>query len=132
MFYFFFLFFFFFFFNDTATTEIYTLSLHDALPVEPDPHHSAVQDQADDRFLDERAGIPAIPIGFHLPPHPAHRVLTDRPAEHGCERPPHPTRVGPGKVAARDQRIRMLGSPLVGPQRLALPLRCLALRGVEP
>src|SRR6266480_6704535 len=27
-----FFFFFFFFFNDTATTEIYTLSLHDALP----------------------------------------------------------------------------------------------------
>src|SRR2546430_16015868 len=26
-------FFFFFFFNDTATTEIYTLSLHDALPI---------------------------------------------------------------------------------------------------
>src|SRR2546428_10810379 len=30
---------FFFFFNDTATTEIYTLSLHDALPI------SAVMDQ---------------------------------------------------------------------------------------
>src|SRR6266511_4623348 len=26
---------FFFFFNDTATTEIYTLSLHDALPIAP-------------------------------------------------------------------------------------------------
>src|SRR5947199_8477213 len=32
---FFFCFFFFFFFNDTATTEIYTLSLHDALPISP-------------------------------------------------------------------------------------------------
>src|SRR2546422_10625977 len=32
----FFFFFFFFFFNDTATTEIYTLSLHDALPICPD------------------------------------------------------------------------------------------------
>src|SRR6266480_3014200 len=31
-------FFFFFFFNDTATTEIYTLSLHDALPIQEDPH----------------------------------------------------------------------------------------------
>src|SRR3989454_12188331 len=30
------LFSFFFFFNDTATTEIYTLSLHDALPIYPD------------------------------------------------------------------------------------------------
>src|SRR2546430_11744761 len=29
------IFFFFFFFNDTATTEIYTLSLHDALPILP-------------------------------------------------------------------------------------------------
>src|SRR6267378_2186368 len=29
----FFVFDFFFFFNDTATTEIYTLSLHDALPI---------------------------------------------------------------------------------------------------
>src|SRR5216683_7976647 len=28
----------FFFFNDTATTEIYTLSLHDALPIS---HHAA-------------------------------------------------------------------------------------------
>ena len=27
----------FFFFNDTATTEIYTLSLHDALPISIDP-----------------------------------------------------------------------------------------------
>src|SRR2546425_6003141 len=38
--------FFFFFFNDTATTEIYTLSLHDALPIStrmrgsPDPIRS--------------------------------------------------------------------------------------------
>src|SRR5256885_10504454 len=29
--------FFFFFFNDTATTEIYTLSLHDALPISQHP-----------------------------------------------------------------------------------------------
>src|SRR2546426_7160155 len=30
-----------FFFNDTATTEIYTLSLHDALPISPCPHRSS-------------------------------------------------------------------------------------------
>src|SRR5258708_30228403 len=29
---------FFFFFNDTATTEIYTLSLHDALPIYVEDH----------------------------------------------------------------------------------------------
>src|SRR6476620_4144907 len=32
---------FFFFFNDTATTEIYTLSLHDALPISSTPSASA-------------------------------------------------------------------------------------------
>src|SRR2546429_8571639 len=33
---------FFFFFNDTATTEIYTLSLHDALPIWPGQSPAAV------------------------------------------------------------------------------------------
>src|SRR2546430_13531601 len=36
----------FFFFNDTATTEIYTLSLHDALPIYPGKGHGG----ADRRF----------------------------------------------------------------------------------
>src|SRR5690349_23807872 len=35
------------FYNDTATTEIYTLSLHDALPIYPEhafaPHHSDLE-----------------------------------------------------------------------------------------
>src|SRR5690349_24999045 len=35
----FFFFFFFFFFNDPATTEIYTLSLHDALPISARRRH---------------------------------------------------------------------------------------------
>src|SRR2546426_11246834 len=38
---------FFFFFNDTATTEIYTLSLHDALPI-----------SRQDRAVRERGGRP--------------------------------------------------------------------------
>src|SRR6266478_7629682 len=33
---------FFFFFNDTATTEIYTLSLHDALPILPPGRNGCV------------------------------------------------------------------------------------------
>src|SRR2546426_7801176 len=33
--------FYFFFFNDTATTEIYTLSLHDALPISRAAEHGA-------------------------------------------------------------------------------------------
>src|SRR2546427_5945709 len=36
----------FFFFNDTATTEIYTLSLHDALPIyRRGGHEGAVEDE---------------------------------------------------------------------------------------
>src|SRR2546428_12125095 len=37
---------FFFFFNDTATTEIYTLSLHDALPIYPAAHTPPPADAA--------------------------------------------------------------------------------------
>src|SRR6267378_2941965 len=40
--------FFFFFFNDTATTEIYTLSLHDALPI---CHRDRHEGQQRDRLL---------------------------------------------------------------------------------
>src|SRR6266850_8536716 len=38
-------FFFFFFFNDTATTEIYTLSLHDALPISFPPTRRQAPDR---------------------------------------------------------------------------------------
>src|SRR5258708_16532530 len=43
----------FFFFNDTATTEIYTLSLHDALPILAvnDPKYNALVDQAIRYFI---------------------------------------------------------------------------------
>src|SRR6266481_4365076 len=37
------IFLFFFFFNDTATTEIYTLSLHDALPIYRDERRLALE-----------------------------------------------------------------------------------------
>src|SRR3712207_7298708 len=46
----------FFFFNDTATTEIYTLSLHDALPICPVPR------------------LPRDRVGFPVPPVPGGRV----------------------------------------------------------
>src|SRR3712207_7353942 len=43
-----------FFFNDTATTEIYTLSLHDALPIfdDPAPPPPGVDDQIADVHRD--------------------------------------------------------------------------------
>jgi len=43
------LFFFFFFFNDTATTEIYTLSLHDALPICQAKYDRCSDDSAKER-----------------------------------------------------------------------------------
>src|SRR3712207_9115645 len=39
------MFFFFCFFNDTATTEIYTLSLHDALPISDPGQHRGAPDR---------------------------------------------------------------------------------------
>src|SRR3989454_6348318 len=45
------LFYFFFFFNDTATTEIYTLSLHDALPI----YHQPVLEPVHETVVHERA-----------------------------------------------------------------------------
>src|SRR2546422_8361208 len=48
--------FFFFFFNDTATTEIYTLSLHHALPISIKVLHSELAAAlGSDRFLREIA-----------------------------------------------------------------------------
>src|SRR5258708_23073438 len=43
---------FFFFFNDTATTEIYTLSLHDALPIWTGADFSILADRADAAWAD--------------------------------------------------------------------------------
>src|SRR5256884_6461131 len=54
--------FFFFFFNDTATTEIYTLSLHDALPISS-----------------RRRGAPAAPRG-------ARRAACGALTPRGCDR----------------------------------------------
>src|SRR3712207_9126528 len=69
-------FFYFFFFNDTATTEIYTLSLHDALPISG-------------RHPEEYADAPAQPVGLPVPPHPACRQ------DGGRSRPGRRPRRGP-------------------------------------
>src|SRR3712207_8627429 len=47
-----------FFFNDTATTEIYTLSLHDALPISPSSRVSSSC-----RRSSRRTGTPKGPSG---------------------------------------------------------------------
>src|SRR5256885_16340531 len=76
--------FFFFFFNDTATTEIYTLSLHDALPIyshEPTPEDnelvtlcSSLITELNERYSAKKSGT-----FFHL-----HRVSL-RSEEHTSE-----------------------------------------------
>src|SRR5258705_5216193 len=53
---------FFFFFNDTATTEIYTLSLHDALPISrPVRGEAGGHGQASAPRRPEQAGDPGRP-----------------------------------------------------------------------
>src|SRR3712207_6981306 len=71
----------FFFFNDTATTEIYTLSLHDALPIFdfPDlrfdlPRSKPPIDDADAPFL-------GLNDGHRCPGHGVHVGRDDRPVE---------------------------------------------------
>src|SRR2546426_8652132 len=55
----------FFFFNDTATTEIYTLSLHDALPIYQQPPPARLDQRrrtgAPVPWIDGRAGAAAAP-----------------------------------------------------------------------
>src|SRR5258708_19829191 len=46
----------FFFFNDTATTEIYTLSLHDALPISTITRGRIRQHNQEDRYRHHDAG----------------------------------------------------------------------------
>src|SRR6266540_4171025 len=75
-----FLFFFFFFFNDTATTEIYTLSLHDALPI------SGVSGLSPREPRSGRKVATVEDAGHHGPP-PGVGELADR------------TRIGPGFAA---------------------------------
>src|SRR3712207_7217738 len=69
-----------FFFNDTATTEIYTLSLHDALPIYLVGHLGDLHRQAD---LPHRAadGDP-VAVGQ---PQPAGGGLAQRSEEHTSE-----------------------------------------------
>src|SRR6266567_9038534 len=94
-----FMFLFFFFFNDTATTEIYTLSLHDALPISwprrqpggpPRPGH---RDHGHDVLLAAvSAGRVAAaaanrrPAGFQLPRRPP-AVRWPRPRPGRTEQP---------------------------------------------
>src|SRR2546429_9127582 len=71
---------FFFFFNDTATTEIYTLSLHDALPIWVLRRHGAARG----RGRGHRIPLPGQPrAGGRAQPWPPDRKSTRLNSSHG-------------------------------------------------
>src|SRR3712207_7939646 len=56
-----------FFFNDTATTEIYTLSLHDALPIFVDQHVLHPPSGADDlRAAELAVAVDGVVVGSRV------------------------------------------------------------------
>src|SRR6202042_3979403 len=86
----------FFFFNDTATTEIYTLSLHDALPICRDVAEHRVEAHG------HQLGCGPVPA----------EVWSDRPVPFGCPRVQHrlPAGTGVGEAVQEHQG----GPPALG------------------
>src|SRR2546430_16398007 len=121
----------FFFFNDTATTEIYTLSLHDALPIYApraaavgDPGRATQPHPAAPRPLRRRVrGAPG-PDGPRPGRHPHHRL---HPTGRARLRPPrrqrdHPGRSRPPRPQRPRPRLRTrLGRPGPGQHRPGPP-----------
>src|SRR6478609_4545516 len=107
-------FFFFFFFNDTATTEIYTLSLHDALPISPPRRRSGRA-----RRPTTRPRWPAAPWWGRRRGRcrrRSRRTTSRCPGRSSCV-PPHGVRVGPaGGVVALAQPDH--GEPLARVERV--------------
>src|SRR6266487_6644645 len=83
---------FFFFFNDTATTEIYTLSLHDALPICARHRYARAQTVPVAGPRAVRRDRPAL-VRRRVDPAPRLPRLRapprDAPAGHDAELPPH-------------------------------------------
>src|SRR2546430_10012170 len=65
---------FFFFFNDTATTEIYTLSLHDALPISIYWNAPEMQVLDDAGHPDGKSRLTAAGAAYDMYPSPAGAV----------------------------------------------------------
>src|SRR3712207_8616019 len=66
----------FFFFNDAATAEIYTLSLHDALPISVQRRERAVGGELAQRLARRVGRLPVHAV------HRAHPLVPDRSEEH--------------------------------------------------
>src|SRR2546427_8749095 len=76
------LFFIFFFFNDTATTEIYTLSLHDALPICARDARLRLEAEVAGRVLRDQDPDD---VGAEAGPHKLAEPLENRSEEHTSE-----------------------------------------------
>src|SRR2546422_10985481 len=111
--------FFFFFFNDTATTEIYTLSLHDALPISQGPaeiRHGEVVDEYATAAAVARARDPLHVLHDHAVPRQSlgQLVRRDEPGEiveslghgvlHVLLRPDELQKRGDGAVVGEEPR----------------------------
>src|SRR2546428_12938868 len=99
----------FFFFNDTATTEIYTLSLHDALPIS-DPARILDGQWAVERVLVPQAleglGIGTLPHGGAGRGTEGGRIQEadgQRASEEDGEERAKPTRDGPAEIREHGQ-----------------------------
>src|SRR3712207_7138683 len=75
----------FFFFNDTATTEIYTLSLHDALPILCGKSQASVKSPYPPETRGERSEGSRASADMGLPVDTIRARLTPRSEEHTSE-----------------------------------------------
>ena len=90
--------FFFFFFNDTATTEIYTLSLHDALPIWKAHYYFTVKNNQANLLAD---------ISFYFQSNKSDPEVVDiAPGEHG--------RIETRKIWTTSELNAYLNFPYVG------------------
>src|SRR2546422_8348746 len=75
----------FFFFNDTATTEIYTLSLHDALPISPQQTVSLAGIADGDATQNQPLTVTATSSNPSVVPNPSVNYTSPRSEEHTSE-----------------------------------------------
>ena len=80
-----------------------------------------VEDEPNDRLVDERTRVAGVPVSLDLAPGPADHILADRARKRRGKRTSNPPRVGPGKIGAGDQSIGGSGAALIGRKRGAPP-----------
>jgi Glycosyl hydrolase family 9 len=118
-----------------AATELYKATQEEMYKAAADKRASNLMSRLTtphNRVGGQRASIPGVPIGLHLAPDPAHRILAHGAAEQRLQGAAHPARVGAGQVGAGNQRIGRQRAALVGPQHLAVPLPGFAAWSVQP